>query len=147
MVFLQKEPHEFLLGLQGPSELIESGRSFFLCSETNWTTLISSWVVFLQDFLVTVYHDNTCPFLSVRRQKNTNNGDTVTKYVLSAGENIPNFSKGQIYHGCQNRYLFEIYLFETFHQANVHNIIRNMYYQPLGCDRNGSSEILRSAKK
>ena len=73
----------------------------------------------MQDILVTVYHDNTCPFLSVRRQKNTNNGDTVTKYVLSAGENIPNFSKGQIYHGCQNRYLFEIYLGETFHLESV----------------------------
>ena len=31
MVFLQKEPHEFLLGLQGPNELIESiRRAFFM---------------------------------------------------------------------------------------------------------------------
>ena len=70
----------------------------FLCSETNWATLISSWVVFLQDFLVTVYHDNTCPFLSVRfsyaDKKATNNRHTATKYVLSAGEKIPNYSEG-----------------------------------------------------
>ena len=43
----------------------------------------------------------------------------MTKYLLSAGENIPNFSKGQIYHGCQNRYLFEMYLGETFHLESV----------------------------
>ena len=79
--FLQKEPHEFLLGLQGPNELIESIRKGFFYVQKQiglrlfplgWFSCKTFWS---QCIMIILVHFSPC---SIRRQK-TRTTDTQWK--------------------------------------------------------------------